>query len=143
VISVPTEQLLYLLYNTWHCAFSQVLAHARQRVALQPILMHMLSCILLDFVSMRQNALGKIRRGHCKTLQVIILSDTCFRHLHCTPVKSMCIFKVSFLLLQVQPFLACKPVACGLDCGVGCKSRRVSTWAVHVKHLSLPLVTPP
>jgi hypothetical protein len=102
----------------------------------------MLSCILFDFVSMRQNALRQVRRGHCKTLQVIMLYDTCFRHLHRTPMKSMRIFKVSFLHLQVEPLLACKSVVHGLDCGVGCKSRRVSTWAGHVKHLSLPLVTP-
>jgi hypothetical protein len=74
-----------------------------------------------------------------------MLSDTLFRHLHRTPVKSMHIFKVSCPHLKVRSFLACKSVVYGLDCGVGCKRRRVSTWAVHVKHLSLPLrvVTPP
>jgi hypothetical protein len=40
----------------WRCSCSQVLARACQGVALQPILMHMLSCILFDYVSMRQNA---------------------------------------------------------------------------------------
>jgi hypothetical protein len=46
--------------NSWHCACSQVLVHAQQGVALQPVLIHMLSCILLDFVNMRQNALRQV-----------------------------------------------------------------------------------
>jgi hypothetical protein len=65
----------------------------------------MLPCILLGIVSMRQNALRQVRRHHCKTLQVIMLSDTSFRPARVSECLGICI---AHLLKACEPsmFLA-------------------------------------